>query len=136
MKQPKIKVSEAATLLDFSLFIPGNQENPKTGNPIPYHRMTQRSKWTKAAQRYLAYKNYIVRHALEAGLKINKLTPNGVYELDVVCHFRSENHGDPENIRKGIQDALFQIAGDKHVWGMVAFVHHPSKPGVYIALRG
>ena len=131
-----METTEAVTLFNFGLFIRGNQENPKQGNPIPYHRMTQRSKWTKAAQRYLAYKNYIVQHALEAGLKIDKLKRNGCYQLDVVCMFRGENHGDPENVRKGIQDALFQIAGDKHVWGQVTFAHDALGPGVYIALRG
>ena len=130
---PKPKTTEAATL-DLTFFVPGNQENPK-GNPIPYHRMTQRSKWTKAAQRYLAYKNYIVKYALKAGLRIEKLTRNGTYELNVVCMFHGENHGDPENVRKGIQDALFQIAGDKHVWGMVTFVHG-GRSGVHIRLCG
>ena len=129
-----MKTTEAATL-ELRFLVPGNQENPE-GNPIPYHRMTQRSKWTKAAQRYLAYKNYVVRHALEAGLKIDKLTRNGCYQLDVICLFHSENHGDPENIRKGIQDALFQVAGDKHVWGQVTFADGANNPGVHVLIKG
>lgn len=120
--------------------IHGNQENPK-GNPIPYHRTTQRAKWRDpAARRYAAWKKFVQQHALEAGLNIGKLEKNGNYRLDVVCGFIGENHGDPENVRKGIQDALFEIAGDKHVWGFVGFAHNSKAdkenifPGVSIEL--
>ena len=83
---------------------------------------------------------FVQQHALEAGLKIGKLKKNGYYRLDVTCFFVGENHGDPGNVRKGIEDSLFEVAGDKHVWGMVAFccASHPSIPfpGVLIILEG
>lgn len=122
--------------------IRGNQENPK-GNPIPYHRTTTRAKWIDpAAKRYAAWKKFVQQHALEAGLNIGKLKKNGYYRLDVTCFFVGENHGDPDNCRKAIQDSLFEIAGDKHVWGLVVFAHKPTAdkdsifPGVLIRLEG
>lgn len=134
------KVSEAGTMraaepIHIRFFVPGNQGDPH-GNPIPYHRMTQRSKWTRPAQRYLAYKGYVQKHALEAGLQFDRLEKNGWYRLDVEVNFADETHGDPENVRKGIQDAIFQRAGDKHVWGSVTFCHNPREVGVWIELRG
>mgnify|MGYP001583581100 CR=1 FL=1 len=109
--------------------IRGNQENPK-GNPIPYHRTTQRAKWKDpAARRYAAWKKFVQQHALEAGLNIAKLKKNGDYRLDVTCFFVGEAHGDPGNIRKGVEDSLFEIAGDKHVWGMVDFAHASKADG-------
>ncbi len=121
--------------------IHGNQKNPN-GNPIPYHRTTQRAKWKDpAARRYAAWKKFVQQHALEAGLKIGELKKNGHYRLDVVCFFVGERHGDPGNVRKGIEDSLFEIAGDKHVWGLVTF-HHGRRaadgwhPGVVIELEG
>lgn len=41
--------------------------------------------------------------------------------LDVYCYFPSGTHADPENVRKGIVDALFP-GGDKYVYG---YHHHP-----------
>jgi hypothetical protein len=126
----------------FRFGIHGNQENPK-GNPIPYHRTTQRAKWKDpGARRYAAWKKFVQQHALEAGLKIEKLKKDGHYRLDVTCFFVGEAHADAENIRKGISDALFEIAGDKHVWGLVVFAHVSRAdkgsifPGVMITLQG
>ena len=126
----------------FRFEIHGNQENPK-GNPIPYYRTTQRAKWVnRGARRYAAWKKFVQQHALEAGLKIGELKKNGHYRLDVTCFFVGETHADAENIRKGISDALFEIAGDKHVWGLVVFAHAPKAqkgsifPGVIITLEG
>jgi len=114
----------------YELTIRGNQEDPKYGNPIPYCRMTQRSKFkSKTAKRYLAWKEYVQECWLEAFGKGSNFPSGGCYRLNVDCYFRSENHGDPENVRKGIQDALF--ADDKHVWGTVRF-YHGRIPGVTI----
>ncbi len=126
--------------MNIHFFIPGNQEDPK-GNPIPYHRTTQKSLWDKQAKRYAAWKKYVQQCALEAGLDIRKLQKNQTYSLDVMCWFTDETHGDPENVRKGVQDALFEIAGDKHVFGAVYFAHIPGlteshNPGVEISLAG
>jgi len=41
----------------------------------------------------------------------------------VKCFFVGEGHGDPENVRKGIQDALFAY-GDKHVIGNIEPIEH------------
>lgn len=122
-------------------FIAGNHEDPKNGNPIGYYRMTQRSKHVDpAAKRYQAWQRYVQQLALEAGLRFAKLQKNGTYELNVICWFKDQpgtcRHADPENVRKGIQDALFQGAGDQHVWGMVMFYCSTSNPGAGVVLRG
>jgi len=55
------------------------------------------------------------------------------YRLDVVCYFKGEVHGDPENCRKAVQDALF--SNDKHIWGLVSFAHTKDCPFVEITVK-
>lgn len=114
-------------IYEFTIY--GNQESPE-GNPIPYHRSTQGAKWNPAHQRYLAWKTFVQREAKNAGL-IPELTneqkkhyalrntpphpvqgePRGMVEA--VIFFGNEQHADPDNIVKGILDAVFR--SDKHI---------------------
>jgi Endodeoxyribonuclease RusA len=112
--------------MQYELTIAGNHVDPK-GNPIPYYRMTQASKWEDpAAKRYLAWKKYVQQCWLE---KFHRYPQFGAgrYRLDVTCYFTTTknggncSHGDPENVRKGVQDALF--AQDQHVVGSVDYHH-------------
>lgn len=114
-----------------TLRIEGNHEDPH-GNAVPYYRMTQSSKYfDPQAKRYLAWQEFVRQ---QWQIQIGKPLPserNGFYGLDVTCMFiRSAEgrcaHADPENVRKGIQDALFGC-GDQHVYGSVDIVHakHP-----------
>jgi len=114
-----------------TLIIKGNQENT-AGNPIPYERMTQKNKWLPRNRRYFAWKRYVVGCWLERFKEAPKFKRDGYYRLNVACRFKGENHADPENIRKGIQDSLF--TGDKHVWGTVTFMHG-GIPGVTITVQ-
>lgn len=117
----------------YELEIIGNQEDPKNGNPIPYERMTQRGKWkNRRAQRYLAWKKYVQECWLEKYGRFLKYDGSESIRLDVTCLFRGENHGDPDNIYKGIADALF--ANDKHVFGRINFAHCTDRPGVRIEI--
>ena len=113
----------------YILEIRGNQEDPLKGNPIPCARMTQRSKWSKAARRYLAWKKYVVGCWIEKFGERPFFPPDRYYRLNVEIVFRGERHGDPTNIRRGVEDALF--SQDKHVSGNVEF-EHGQKPGVVI----
>jgi hypothetical protein len=110
--------------------ISGNQDDPQ-GNPIPYERMTQRGKFIRRdAKRYLAWIEFVQQHWLEqAGCPLPDKR-GGEYKLDVFCAFKGERHADPDNIRKGIQDAIFKNAGDKHVYGAVRFGHVLANPFV------
>ena len=116
----------------WSLVISGNQEDPY-GNPIPYERMTQRSKWKPRNKRYFRWKLYITQCWLAKYGRPPKFNPGETYRLDVVCFFKGEVHADCENIRKGVQDALF--SNDKHIWGFVSFAHTEKRPGISITVK-
>jgi len=116
-------------MASYILEIRGNQEDPFNGNPIPCLRMTQKSKWSKKAKRYLAWKKYVVGCWIEQFGEKPMFSSAKKYRLNVDIRFRGERHGDPTNIRRGIEDALFQ--NDKHVAGYVEF-DHQSIPGVRI----
>lgn len=107
----------------------GNQENRK-GNPIPYVRATQGSKWNDRYQRYTAFKQYVQRAYLFAdphppflgeakrrvvlgGKPIAKESELSKSRVIATIFFGNETHCDPDNVEKGILDALFE--NDKHV---------------------
>lgn len=109
--------------------IRGNQENP-VGNPIPYFRSTQGSQFSKGAKRYNAWKDYVRANYLDATRPnkpikredfgdfhdILQRKPIGGIVMGRVTaeiYFGGEGHADPDNIVKGILDALF--ANDKHI---------------------
>ena len=101
-------------MTSYTFIIHGNQENDQ-GNPIPYLRMTQGSKWSKQAKRYLSWKEY-VRKTFQKVHNISFIdkpfnAPKA--RLTVHCSFRGENHADLDNIAKGLLDSLF--IQDKHV---------------------
>jgi hypothetical protein len=116
-----------------SFVIKGNHEDPN-GNAVPYERMTQRSKRKDLrALRYKAWKLYVLQCFTEQARQGFPCDADGGYRLDVKCFFVGEGHGDPENVRKGIQDALFAY-GDKHVTGAVEMEHVKSFPRVEIKI--
>jgi hypothetical protein len=103
--------------------IRGAHDDPKA-NAVPYERMTRRSKYKDPrALRYKAWKIYVLKCFSEQTRQAFPCEPDGQYRLDVKCFFVGENHADPENVRKGIQDALFAY-GDKHVFGLIYPVKH------------
>lgn len=113
---------------EFSFTIVGNVTDP-SGNPMPYKRLTQKSKHMARGVGYAEWKAYVVdcflksipdrkdRNAFEQSLvrrnKPIELDKMQDAKLTIHIRFKTENHGDPSNIVKGIEDALF--ADDKHV---------------------
>jgi hypothetical protein len=105
------------------------------GNAVGYERMTQRSKRKDpAARRYLAWQKFIQIHWITQTRKPLPKKKNGYYRLDVICYIKGCRHADPENVRKGIQDALFQVSGDRHVVGMVEMFHVTGNPKLTISV--
>jgi len=113
--------------------IRGNHEDPN-GNAVPYERMTQRSKiMDPRALRYKNWKLFVLQCYTQQTRQGFPCEPDGYYRLDVRCFFVGENHADPENVRKGIQDALF-VYGDKHIFGMIHPVEHVEFPCVEVTI--
>lgn len=114
-----------------SFTIQGNQQD-RSGNPLPYFRMTQKSKWTDAAQRYEAWKSYVRGVLYDSGCIFTSLMvrqyqadrPPLVLDKDeraqiaIKVFWADRTHGDLDNILKGILDALFE--NDKCVNGLKA----------------
>ena len=112
--------------MTLSFVINGNHENIN-GNPLPYFRTTQQSAFSNGNLRYASWLEY-VRRSFErtAGpgyLKIlreaGKLDRHPITDKKIkgnvaaTIYFAGENHGDPDNVVKGILDALF--TNDKHI---------------------
>lgn len=116
----------------------GNQENP-LGNPIGYHRTTQGSKYSAAAMRYSYWKNHVVAAYIDAGGTVN--CP-GYKPLDIgkakaylrtMTYFATNARPDPDNVQKGIADALF--ANDKNVAGSYDFDFDKANPRVEVTIE-
>ncbi len=121
-------------IINFTIL--GNQENP-AGNPIPYTRVVGRALWTAAAKRYAAWKDYVVRSYFEKenlggmpvvlddshgkgflAIKKGARKPINLgtkMRMDLKIFWRDGKHGDPDNIFKGIADAIF--VNDKNLDG-------------------
>jgi len=107
----------------FEFKILGNQEDPN-GHPVPYERSTQRGQWLPRVKRYNAWKRYVAESFIKSireELPISKgntvIDVNGLGKpivskakahMEVFMVFRNKRHADPDNIWKGIADALFQ----------------------------
>lgn len=119
-------------LIEFE--IPGNHLDP-VGNALPKVKLTRRQYWTPKAQRYSAWKKYVVSHMLFAFVsehgKIPQelvgvlhperdekplIVPKGkkIY-MDILIEWKDNTHADPENVFGSIADAIFQ--NDKDLCG-------------------
>lgn len=103
--------------------IVGNQENSK-GNPFPKLKMTGRQSWTPKAQRYGAWKQFVVSTLLfhtkkhpaysmivrNIGLTGKPFQTSKTLRarMDIMIRWGLEVHGDPENIFGSIADSLFK----------------------------
>lgn len=98
--------------------IRGNPLDPN-GNAIPYTRTTQRAKYSPRYERYRDWKDYVVAAFYrETGKKQTTLRGKPIAgvpraSLSVAIAFKGEAHADPDNVVKGIADALFD--SDKEV---------------------
>lgn len=117
----------------FQFTVKGNHKNEK-GNPVPYTRMTQGTKFGPKALSYADWKEYVrntfLAHCVDQNLLNHEDFRGLVYALPglkpivasknkVVMHimitFMNDAHADSDNVFKGIADALFQ--NDKYVAG-------------------
>lgn len=122
--------------------IHGNTESP-TGNPTPYTR-TLRGKWRKDAEKYKQWGHKVraafldanpdntgigrYRHMIALKKKPIVLANRQKARMHIKITWATENHGDPDNIFKGIADALFY--NDKHLDGSFESEHAtPGKGG-------
>ena len=104
----------------------GNQENPK-GNPIPYVRSTQRGQFKKNVVRYNRWKLWVLKcfydlypnHSPSVGGaplfsgKIFESSRKLKFRMGMMIHWANDAHADPDNVFKGIADALF--SNDKYL---------------------
>lgn len=82
-------------------------------NPVPYVRTTHRAKWVnKSYLRYRKFAELVQRvFCLQNNLIYDKGPPikgRCFYGIDVLVGFKSGNHGDLDNIVKGLLDSLFE----------------------------
>lgn len=109
------------------------REDP-TKPPIPklvgYYTTGKEPNWSRLKE-YQAWKD----HVRDAAFPMPKATATKPVRVDVWCYFSNGTHADPENVRKGIVDALFP-GGDKYVYG---YHHHPlysDEPHVLVEVSG
>lgn len=122
-------------------------------NAIPYKRTTQRAKTQdQASIEYEIWKGYVRQtfegrypdhqHILVAHGSVNALMPfdckniskNGRYLVQTKMWFMDETHGDPDNVTKGILDAIF--IGDKRVLSQTLFYDYDeNKPRVEVYIE-
>ena len=119
-----------------------------TEQPVPYSRVTQKSKFvSKQWQRYADYKAKVVAAFLNTitddaekrkfiynysvhGKPIN--TGNQKVYVLSVAYFKNKVHGDSDNINKGILDSLFVF--DKYVVGAFDFGYDADNPRLEITI--
>ena len=89
------------------------------GRAIPAVRMTQKTKWSKYAQRYLNYKSQ-VGWAAKQSYKGDPVTSDVSVEIDF--YLSGGNQGDIDNYFKSITDSLNKIVyvDDRQVKKMIA----------------
>lgn len=75
------------------------------GRPVPYTRMTQRSKWEPRAQRYLDYKTEVGWWAKKA----TKQMLAGELEAEITFYLTGQRKIDIDNLVKGFLDGCNKI---------------------------
>jgi len=120
--------------------IRGNQENDE-GNPIPYVRSTQRGQFKPNVRRYSMWKHYVLRAFYDKypnfspkvnaapifSGKIFATSRTNPMRMKLMIYFASDAHADPDNIFKGIADALF--SNDKYLAVQADFAESADKKG-------
>ena len=111
------------------------------GNAVPYTSQAHEAKGSRKhgqVKRYKVYKHWLAwtlasLKIADPRIKDIKQPKKGekVY-LYVHIYFRDYTHGDPENVRKAIQDAIY--GQDKYVAGCVDFGYDKERPRVVITI--
>ena len=98
---------------------PGKVRKPDALRVVGYYTKGKRRDFSPRAKQYDAWKTHVARQTQALALPVTG--PGRPVRVDVWCYFPSGIHPDPENVRKGIVDALYP-GGDKFVFG---YHHHP-----------
>ncbi len=118
------------------------------GNPVPYKRTTQgtakRIGWSKD-DAVLNYKKYLhwKKHVRSCFIDFfgeppeSVLKKNTKYYVDVMIYYKDKKGGDPDNIGKGIKDAIFaKPLNDKYCSDSNDYSFEEAKnPRVEITIR-
>lgn len=98
---------------------------------VGYYTKGARPNWTRMNE-YHAWKDHVREHA-PAGLP--QPAQGQPVRVDIWCWFADGTHNDPENVRKGIVDALYP-KGDKFVFGYHHFPQYdPQNPRVEVQVQ-
>jgi hypothetical protein len=123
-----------------SFVITGNQDDIH-GNPVPYVRVVKRALWLPEAKRYSGWKSFVRRsfykgypeylmraeNTLLTELQPFSTSSGEKARMDIRVFWRNGVHGDPDNIFKGIADALFK--NDKYLDGSFETCYSPEGKG-------
>lgn len=78
------------------------------GDPVGYKTTTNRAKWSKSYEKYIDYKKEVQSTAESVGIKLPLVaTKKRPLMINTISYFRDGRHPDPENVNKGVRDALF-----------------------------
>lgn len=108
-------------------------------DPVGYYSSTRRGQWIDPrAKKYHAWSK-LVRDLSEArGLRLPLQAAEDVeVEVETQAYFRNRTHPDPENVHKGIVDALFYGGkGDKYTGGKYGWPRYDAdQPRVEVIIR-
>lgn len=119
----------------YSFTIEGNVRD-RSGNPTPYLRRTQGSLWSKESIGYDDWLQYVRSECCKQTTLIDQFGYRGkkivlmhpielkateYARMELMIWFKGEAHADPDNVFKGMADALFK--NDKHLSHSVDFAH-------------
>lgn len=135
MKGTEQKRGPATASTVRAFFIPGDPVGYTKTRPPGRHgrRFTMSPRWA----RYLEYKKTIQLLARAEGFRVPlEASENAPVRVDTHAVFRTRVHPDPENVRKGVVDALFYQAkgGDKWVKGTHDWPEYGPDPGVLVMI--
>ena len=118
------------------------------GNPLPKLKKTKGQQWTPEAKRYVSWKEYVIATLIDTAreteawpmiLRNIGLTGKPFstkkerpMRMDLMIHWGSGQHGDPENIFGSIADALFKQ--DKYLAGSFDFKDGGEFVGVEVTI--
>ncbi len=123
--------------------IRGNHNNPR-GNPVPYTRTLSHA-WRNDATRYKQWLRHVLNSFLSnysKGKEVRNiythgkplvLGPDEMAQMDITIFWKNKRHGDPDNIFKGIADALFY--DDREVYGSIKLGGFSDKPRVKVNIK-
>lgn len=113
--------------------IKGNPDDIE-GNPVPYVRVVGRALWLPKAKKYHAWKEYVrsIFYREYPEFKFESAQPlttkiSARAKMSIVIYWVNGIHADPDNVFKGIADALFQ--NDKFLDGSFESHYAPDGKG-------